>query len=75
MALAATEPVSTLLPTVETPDILDLDGLFLVTGPEEDGQVGADINFGTFVRMSPAKARQIAAAFARAADAAELVTA
>ena len=77
--IAATDmhpQTSTALPTVEEPDVLDLPGLFLVTGPEEDGQVGADLGFGAvFTRMTPAQARQVARAFTRAAAAAELVSA
>lgn len=75
IAATAMHPQTSMLPTIETPDVLDLPGLFLVTGPEEDGQVGADFGFGTvFTRMTPAQARQVASAFTRAAAAAESVT-
>lgn len=75
-AATAMQPQTSTLPTVESPDVLDLPGLFLVTGPEDDGQVGADVGFGAvFTRMTPAQARQVANVFTRAADAAELITA
>ena len=63
-------------PDFEHPDILDLAGLRAVIGPEPDGTVGADLDHpGSFVAMTVAEARQLAAALINAADAAGQVTA
>lgn len=77
MVSAATGPVDPA--DFEHPDILELGGLpglRAVIGPEPDGTVGADLDHpGSYVQMTPAEARQLAAALVKAADAAEHITA
>ena len=63
-------------PDFEHPDILDLAGLRAIIGPEPDGTVGADLDHpGSYVKMSVAETRELIAALAKAADAAEHITA
>jgi hypothetical protein len=50
--------------------VLKLNQLDVVMGPEPDGSVGADFSTdrGSYASMTPAEARQLAAAFNRVAD-------
>jgi hypothetical protein len=76
MSIAATERVSTTVPTVEKPEIVTAGDLFAIVGPEATpGIVGACFDFGDTFTMTAAEAREVAGAFLRAADAAELVAA
>ena len=59
----------------EHPDVLDLAGLHVVLGPEPDGTVGAVFEFGDLVTMTPAEARALSAALAKAANDTEALTA
>jgi hypothetical protein len=75
--IAATDmrpQTSTALPTIEEPDLLYAGDLLVVLGPEPDGSVGACFDLGHTFVMTAAEARQLAAAFTRAAAAAESVT-
>ncbi len=64
-----------LIAAFERPDVVDLNDLRAVLGPELDGSVGIDFNGTLFATMSPAETRQLAAALVRAADATEALTA
>lgn len=75
MSIVATGRVSTILPTVEEPEIVTAGDLFAIVGPEETpGIVGACFDFGPTFTMTAAEARNLGAAFLRAADGAELVS-